>query len=289
MKNEMVKFDFKGRSVRVIQVGDHEEWVAKDVCEALGIEKHRDAISSLDDDERGSVVVDTLGGPQEMATVKEAGLWKLILRSRKPAAKQFTRWVTHEVLPQIRKTGFWSASGENKLAAASQVDLAQFAGVVSKAVSEGVGMALAAIQQQYIKSNEILLEGIQRLVSRNLQEHVEATHITQQVIGAGGSWHIRERIKTIAEIRFPDDLKMQRIERSAMQLNLRTYVQFFGTGRSWNHMPQDKWQQSLNWLEEQYRSAIRAAKAAGKETPPEKKSAVQLAFDWKDTDPKGTN
>ena len=85
---------------------DGNSWfVAKDVCATVGIGSHRDALTRLDDDERGSVLVDTLGGKQEMATVNESGLYSLILRSRKPEAKAFRRWVTHEVIPSIRKTG----------------------------------------------------------------------------------------------------------------------------------------------------------------------------------------
>lgn len=80
-------------------------FVAKDVCSILGIGYYRDALARLDDDERGSVLVDTLGGKQEMSTVNETGLYSLILRSRKAAAKAFKRWITHEVIPAIRKTG----------------------------------------------------------------------------------------------------------------------------------------------------------------------------------------
>lgn len=88
---------------------DNEPWfVAKDVCECLAISKHRDAISRLDDDERGSLKVDTLGGKQEMATVNEYGLYSLVMSSRKPEAKEFKRWVTHEVLPSIRKYGSYN-------------------------------------------------------------------------------------------------------------------------------------------------------------------------------------
>lgn len=88
---------------------DNEPWfVAKDVCECLAISKHRDAISRLDDDERGSLKVDTLGGKQEMATVNEYGLYSLVMSSRKPEAKEFKRWVTHEVLPSIRKYGTYN-------------------------------------------------------------------------------------------------------------------------------------------------------------------------------------
>lgn len=80
-------------------------FVAKDVCLALGIAKYRDAVSTIDDDERGSVLVDTPGGKQQMTTVTEPGFYKLVMRSRKPEAKAFQRWVTHEVLPALRRDG----------------------------------------------------------------------------------------------------------------------------------------------------------------------------------------
>lgn len=95
-------------NVRII-LQDNEPWfVAKDICECLAISKHRDAISRLDTDERGSLKVDTLGGKQEMATVNEYGLYSLVLSSRKPEAKEFKRWITHDVLPALRKTGSYS-------------------------------------------------------------------------------------------------------------------------------------------------------------------------------------
>lgn len=95
-------------NVRII-LQDNEPWfVAKDICECLAISKHRDAISRLDTDERGSLKVDTLGGKQEMATVNEYGLYNLVLSSRKPEAKEFKRWITHDVLPTLRKTGSYS-------------------------------------------------------------------------------------------------------------------------------------------------------------------------------------
>lgn len=93
-------------SIRASLSSDGQPWfVAKDVCDSLGIGKHRDALSRLDDDERGSLLVDTHGGPQKVGTVSEAGFYKLVMRSRKPEAKAFQRWVTHEVLPAIRRTG----------------------------------------------------------------------------------------------------------------------------------------------------------------------------------------
>ena len=80
-------------------------FVAADVCRALEISKYRDAVSRLDEDERGSFEVDTPGGTQKMTAVTESGLYALVLGSRKPEAKAFKRWITHEVLPTIRQTG----------------------------------------------------------------------------------------------------------------------------------------------------------------------------------------
>lgn len=97
--------NYERNQVRTITKGEDVWFVAKDVCEVLEISKYRDAVSRLDEDETGSVLVDTLGGKQDMAAVNESGLYTLIFKSRKPEAKQFKRWVTHEVLPTIRKTG----------------------------------------------------------------------------------------------------------------------------------------------------------------------------------------
>lgn len=92
-------------AVRVAEI-DGEPWfIAADVCRALDVKNGRDAVSRLDDDEKGVALTDTLGGRQEMAAVSEAGLYALVLSSRKPEAKAFKRWVTHEVLPSIRQHG----------------------------------------------------------------------------------------------------------------------------------------------------------------------------------------
>lgn len=108
MKGLML-FEYGGQPIRIADREGNPWWIARDVCAVLEIEKHRDAVSRLDADERGSVLVDTLGGLQSMAAVNEPGLYSLILRSRKPEAKAFKRWITHEVLPQIRQTGQYSA------------------------------------------------------------------------------------------------------------------------------------------------------------------------------------
>jgi len=101
----ITQFVFGNDVVRVSQIDGSPWWVAKDVCDILGLSNLSESLRNLEDDERGSLVLNTLGGPQSHVTINEPGLYSLIFRSRKPEAKAFKRWVTHEVLPTIRKTG----------------------------------------------------------------------------------------------------------------------------------------------------------------------------------------
>ena len=95
-------------SIRTV-VQNGEPWfVAKDVCEALEIQNVTQALDRLDDDERSMF---NIGRQGEANVINEPGLYTLILGSRKPEAKAFKRWVTHEVLPAIRKTGRYAAPG----------------------------------------------------------------------------------------------------------------------------------------------------------------------------------
>ena len=123
---QIFKNEAFGKVRTVLQNG--EPWfVAKDVCDCLSIGNYRDAVSRLDDDERGSVEVDTLGGKQGMTAVNEYGLYNLVLSSRKPEAKEFKRWITHEVIPAIRKHGAYMTEDTIKKALTSPDFLIQLA------------------------------------------------------------------------------------------------------------------------------------------------------------------
>jgi anti-repressor protein len=104
---EQVKklFKYNENPIRTNVVGDDIWFIAKDVCDVLGITDTSKAVGRLDDDEKGTNTIPTPGGYQTLLTVNESGLYSLILTSRKPEARQFKRWVTHEVLPTIRKHG----------------------------------------------------------------------------------------------------------------------------------------------------------------------------------------
>jgi len=104
MNNEIQRFDFRGAALRTLTDEAGEPWfVAKDVCDILALSNATVALQSLDDDELTKF---NLGGQHgEANIISEPGLYRLVMKSRKPEAKEFQRWVTHEVLPQIRKTG----------------------------------------------------------------------------------------------------------------------------------------------------------------------------------------
>ena len=95
-------FDYNGRDVRTVEQDGEVWWVLPDVCRILGLSNSKSTAQRLDEDERGKFNL-----PRQGATwcVNEAGLYSVILRSDKPEARVFKRWVTHEVLPQIRRTG----------------------------------------------------------------------------------------------------------------------------------------------------------------------------------------
>lgn len=97
---------FDGHRVRMVGTAERPEWVARDVCRVLAIHNSRDALRDIvPEAEKGVARTDTLGGPQEVATVTEAGLFRLISRSRKPAAARFQSWLFGAVLPSIRQHG----------------------------------------------------------------------------------------------------------------------------------------------------------------------------------------
>lgn len=107
MNNEIRKFDFRGASLRTLTDGAGEPWfVLKDCMSILDLGNPTETVKMFDKDEFSTTeVIDSIGRRQQTYIISEPGLYRLVMRSRKPEAKEFQRWVTHEVLPQIRKTG----------------------------------------------------------------------------------------------------------------------------------------------------------------------------------------
>ena len=146
-------FDFEGSRVRTITDGDGEPWfVAVDVCSVLGLGNPTQALARLDEDEKSSIHATLITdegrpgqGAQSFTIVNEPGLYRLVLGSRKPEARRFKRWVVHEVLPTIRKTGAYVTEAT----AASDPILAQAQMVIDLRLKQiAQEQRLAALEQR---------------------------------------------------------------------------------------------------------------------------------------------
>lgn len=164
MKQQLVPFDFEGSQVRVVTDAQGEPWfVAADVLSTISLD--RKALERLDDDEKGVNSIHTPGGTQEMTTVNEPGLYALVLGSRKAEAKRFKRWVTHEVLPAIRKTGSFAVSAMAALPAPTQdrvTSLLLIGEAVAKVPGVKVGIAMAATLTCIHENTGLAIETLRR-------------------------------------------------------------------------------------------------------------------------------
>jgi anti-repressor protein len=114
--NELQTLTYKNRQIRTVQRDGETWWVLKDVCEVLCINNTTDVANRLEADEKATFdLIESLR--KDTVFVTESGLYNVILRSDKPEAKAFKRWVTHEVLPSIRKTGAYIATPKTYLEA----------------------------------------------------------------------------------------------------------------------------------------------------------------------------
>lgn len=114
MNNEIQKFDFKGAALRTLTDEAGEPWfVLKDCMSILDLGNPTETVKMFDKDEFSTTeVIDSIGRRQQTYIISEPGLYRLVMKSRKPEAKEFQRWVTHEVLPSIRKHGGYMAGQE---------------------------------------------------------------------------------------------------------------------------------------------------------------------------------
>lgn len=147
-------FNFNEHAVRVIQIEDAPWFVATDVAESLGYKSPKDAASYLDDDEKGSAIVRTPGGDQKLTVINESGLYALVLRSRKPEARKFAKWVTSEVLPAIRKTGKYErpanpAIDYDRISPAQAQDLKELVHAIADAKVQGFAETWARLHRKF--------------------------------------------------------------------------------------------------------------------------------------------
>lgn len=159
---------------------DGEPWfVAVDVCRALEIVNSRDALTRIDEDEKGVVLTDTPGGKQEVTTVNEPGLYSLVLGSRKPEAKVFKRWITHEVIPSIRKNGGYIAGQETM----SDVELMARALIVAQNVIEEKNRQISGLTEENLLMKpkaEYFDDLVDRKLLTNFRDTAKEFHIGQK-------------------------------------------------------------------------------------------------------------
>lgn len=150
--NDLQIFTYNETPLRTVEKDGELWWVLRDVCNVLGIVKTDKVRARLDEDEKGTALVSTPSGDQNMTIVNEPGLYNVILRSDKPEAKDFKRWVTHEVLPSIRQKGSYSlpAMSPAQLIAAQAQILVDMEERMNKV--EGQAIALEAKVDTAIKA-----------------------------------------------------------------------------------------------------------------------------------------
>lgn len=174
--NQLQVFSFESSVVRTqIDELGNPLWVAKDVCEILGISKHRDAIARLRGNVTRPVIVDGI----EMKAITEPGLYQLVMKSKKPDAGRFQDWVTSDVLPTIRKTGGYSFNEKAKVFP----------------VAEPVFRSLAAVAREFgLEGNQALLYAnkatkretgvdFQNVLQIELKNHEQARFFTPTELG----------------------------------------------------------------------------------------------------------
>ncbi len=113
--SQLAIFNFQETEVRVISIENEPWFVAKDLCDVLELSEVSNTLKRLDDDEKLTRALFVSGQTRDISIVSESGMYNLVLKSRKPQAKAFQKWITSEVLPSIRKTGQYSIAQEQKI------------------------------------------------------------------------------------------------------------------------------------------------------------------------------
>ena len=169
MNNLPQIFSYEGREVRTV-VRDGEPWfVAKDVCEVLNLTNPTETLRALDADEKSTLRISE-GGP-EVNIINEPGLYSLVIRSNKPEAKQFKRWITHEVLPSIRKTSTYSIIKVEELSPELQLFNQMFQSIAQQQIQmKQLEGTVQAIKDTVITMPDNWREDINRMFNRIVEQ-----------------------------------------------------------------------------------------------------------------------
>ena len=176
-------FTYYGSDVRTLEQDNDIWFVAKDVCDILGLANSREAISVLDDDEKMTVRNSDShsgqrGGAQFINMINESGLYALVFRSNKPEAKAFSRWVRKEVLPQIRRTGSYSMTKEQPALPSGVIEGARIIFEATGIKDNQAALALDKIYRSYTGRSTLTTGEIQ-LEAPNKQQLLTPTEIAE--------------------------------------------------------------------------------------------------------------
>lgn len=196
-ENRIARFYYEAQPIN-IRFDDQGDplWLASEVCQALNLTEVGRAVARLDSDEKVLLLEQTLGGPQKMSFVNEAGLYTLILRSRKSSTKKFRRWITHVVLPSIRKTGRYETP--TAISKAPTADSLASMSVETLDLQAGKANALARGYQRLAKAKRIVgleVDALVILVADSLDPPVDDSSVPT-VRG----WKKGEVFKRVAKI-----------------------------------------------------------------------------------------
>lgn len=188
-------FEYQSNKVRTVDMDGAPWFVLKDVCEVLGLGNSRMVSDRLDEDEKGVSKIDTLGGVQNVTIINESGLYNVILRSDKPEAKPFRKWVTGEVLPSIRKHGAYMTPQKIEEVLLNPDTIISLAQQLKEEKAKTAKLAPAA---EYARN--FLLASGGRLVSSIAKDYGMSAQRFNQILNAldiqyrkGGQWMLYQK------------------------------------------------------------------------------------------------
>lgn len=194
--NDILVFHYKSSEVRTVELNGEPWFVLKDVCAVLGISNHKMTAQRLDSDEVSLTdLTDSMGRQQETTVINESGLYNVILRSDKPEAKPFRKWVTSEVLPSIRKHGAYMTPQKIEEVLLNPDTIISLAQQLKEEKAKTAKLAPAA---EYARN--FLLASGGRLVSSIAKDYGMSAQRFNQILNAldiqyrkGGQWMLYQK------------------------------------------------------------------------------------------------
>lgn len=267
-----ISLAFEGHSVRMLGSDERPEWVARDVCDVLGNGEPANVLRHFPREAKGVSTVHTPGGPQEMATVTESGLYRLIFRSRKPEAQRFQDFVFGEVLPSIRKYGCYPHAIQPVLAPVAMEQVVQMIAQAFVPVLAQLREDMAATRRDVECVNQLRddlvatrkdVEEIKRGSGATVSRH-EYNEIRTMVIVLGRYWAKLGRVKPKAS-------------HLAAYRALGSSVQWGGVGQPWRLLPGPLVGAVKGWLGQQIRAAKMNADAHELERERARQCSIRFA------------